>query len=103
MGASCYGWAIVGTLMIAKPRQRAYRLGPLALRAQLFENARLASRRRAAQVVTDKTAVIFSLWDWVFGTAYLPADREGRLGWDLPTSGTFRARLLRRFLYPFWK
>ena len=48
-------------------------------------------------------AVIFSLWDWVFGTAYLPADREMPTRLGFAEQRHFPRDLLRRFLYPFWK
>ena len=48
-------------------------------------------------------AVIFSLWDWVFGTAYLPVDRERPARLGFADQRHFPRGLLRRFLYPFWK
>jgi sterol desaturase/sphingolipid hydroxylase (fatty acid hydroxylase superfamily) len=51
-------------------------------------------------------AVVFSLWDWLFGTAYMP-DKKGRplqpeqLGFD--DMDVFPRELLPRFVYPFWK
>ena len=48
-------------------------------------------------------AVIFSLWDWVFGTAYLPVDRERPARLGFANQRHFPRGLLRRFLYPFWK
>ena len=45
-------------------------------------------------------AVVFSLWDWLFGTAYSPADRAQpeRLGFEGDES--FPSGLLPRLLYP---
>lgn len=45
-------------------------------------------------------AVVFSLWDWLFGTAYFPFEKEGpdRLGF--PGMETFPRSLLARLLYP---
>ncbi len=47
--------------------------------------------------------IVFSLWDWIFGTAYMP--REGgqpaRLGFEKMEE--FPAKLLPRLAYPFWK
>ncbi len=45
-------------------------------------------------------AVIFSLWDWLFGTAYWPADREQpeRLGFE--GMERFPKGLLARLVYP---
>ncbi len=46
--------------------------------------------------------VVFSLWDFLFGTAYLPEQEQpGRLGFD--QMETFPAGLLPRLVYPFWK
>ena len=48
-------------------------------------------------------AIIFSLWDWLFGSAYLPEEvqQPARLGFSEIES--FPRGLLRRLLYPFWK
>ena len=48
-------------------------------------------------------AIIFSLWDWLFGSAYLPEDeqQQARLGFSEIES--FPRGLLGRLLYPFWK
>ena len=48
-------------------------------------------------------AIIFSLWDWLFGSAYLPEDEQqpARLGFSEIES--FPRGLLGRLLYPFWK
>ncbi len=45
-------------------------------------------------------AVIFSLWDWLFGTAYWPADREQpeRLGFE--GMERFPKGFLARLVYP---
>ena len=51
-------------------------------------------------------AVIFSLWDWLFGTAYMPG-KEGQplqpqqLGFD--DLDKFPRGLLPRLIYPLWK
>ncbi|MCG8605279.1 sterol desaturase family protein [bacterium] len=48
-------------------------------------------------------AIVFSLWDWLFGTAYMPAAKEQpeRLGFhDLDE---FPEGLLPRLIYPIWK
>ncbi len=47
--------------------------------------------------------VVFSVWDWLFGTAYLPADREGPERLGFADMRHFPRGLLGRFLYPFWK
>ena len=46
--------------------------------------------------------IVLSVWDWIFGTVYWPADSDGpaRLGFrDMET--TYPAGLLARFVYPF--
>ncbi|HMB67695.1 MAG TPA: sterol desaturase family protein [bacterium] len=48
--------------------------------------------------------IVLSVWDWIFGTAYWPADREApeRLGFrDQET--TYPTGLVARLLYPFVK
>jgi sterol desaturase/sphingolipid hydroxylase (fatty acid hydroxylase superfamily) len=47
--------------------------------------------------------VILSVWDWVFGTAYLPDDREqpDRLGFE--GFDAYPRSLVGRLVYPFWK
>ena len=46
--------------------------------------------------------VVFSLWDWLFGTAYWPAQEQpARLGFA--RMDLFPGGLAARFLYPFWK
>ena len=47
--------------------------------------------------------IVFSLWDWLFGTAYWPADRlqPDQLGFGRMAS--FPRRLLPRLIYPFWR
>jgi sterol desaturase/sphingolipid hydroxylase (fatty acid hydroxylase superfamily) len=46
--------------------------------------------------------VVFSLWDFLFGTAYLPARGEpARLGFERMEE--FPQGLLQRLIYPFWK
>ena len=47
--------------------------------------------------------VVFCLWDWLFGTAYLPAEREQpeRLGFE--SMEKFPAALLSRLIYPLGK
>ncbi|NKB65864.1 MAG: hypothetical protein GKR89_02270 [Candidatus Latescibacteria bacterium] len=45
--------------------------------------------------------VIFSLWDWLFGTAYRPqAENPARLGFS--DQDAFPKGLLARLVYPFW-
>lgn len=48
-------------------------------------------------------AILFSVWDWLFGTAYLPATQEqpARIGFE--HMETFPRDLLPRLVYPFWK
>ena len=48
-------------------------------------------------------AVVFSLWDWFFQTAYLPDEGEqpGRLGFI--GMEVFPRGLIGRLIYPFWK
>jgi len=47
-------------------------------------------------------AIVFSLWDWLFGTAYLPPlGQPQRLGFDQMEE--FPTRLLPRLFYPFLK
>lgn len=50
--------------------------------------------------------VVFSLWDWLFGTAYMPVEpgtvkQPKQLGFD--DMDSFPAGLLPRLIYPFWK
>ncbi len=47
--------------------------------------------------------IIFSLWDWLFGTAHMPPveDQPDRLGFH--DMDQFPRSLSRRLLYPFWK
>jgi sterol desaturase/sphingolipid hydroxylase (fatty acid hydroxylase superfamily) len=46
--------------------------------------------------------VVFSFWDWIFGTAYMPAEGQpARLGFYRMEE--FPEGLLARLLYPFWK
>ena len=46
--------------------------------------------------------IVFSLWDFLFGTAYLPARGEpARLGFE--RMAEFPQGLLQRLIYPFWK
>ncbi len=50
--------------------------------------------------------VVFSLWDWLFGTAYLPPDHAGKLQPDqlgFDDMDRFPRGLLPRLIYPFWK
>ena len=46
---------------------------------------------------------VLSVWDWIFGTVYWPADREGpdRLGFA--GMETYPRGVPGRFVYPFWK
>jgi sterol desaturase/sphingolipid hydroxylase (fatty acid hydroxylase superfamily) len=48
-------------------------------------------------------AVVFSLWDWLFGTAHMPADREQPQQLGFEGMDRFPRGLLRRLLYPFWQ
>ena len=47
--------------------------------------------------------VIFSVWDWLFGTAYRPEDQEqpDKLGFE--NVDTYPRSIVKRFAYPFWK
>lgn len=47
--------------------------------------------------------VVLSVWDWIFGTAYMPrgGGQPERLGFDKMEE--FPTKLLPRLLYPFWK
>ena len=47
--------------------------------------------------------IIFSLWDWLFRTAFMPttAQQPERLGFH--DMSTFPQSLLRRLLFPFWR
>jgi sterol desaturase/sphingolipid hydroxylase (fatty acid hydroxylase superfamily) len=47
--------------------------------------------------------VIFSLWDWLFGTAYLPTDRTQPDALGFESIEKFPKGLVSRFVYPFWK
>jgi sterol desaturase/sphingolipid hydroxylase (fatty acid hydroxylase superfamily) len=48
-------------------------------------------------------AIVFSIWDWIFKTAYYPADKEqpDQLGFE--TIEKFPENLLKRFFYPIAK
>lgn len=46
-------------------------------------------------------AVVFSWWDWIFGTAYMPDGQPERLGFEQMAG--FPRGLLSRLIYPFWK
>ena len=48
-------------------------------------------------------AVIFSLWDWVFGTAYLPDEVEQPERLGFAGMERFPKGLIWRSLYPLWK
>ena len=48
-------------------------------------------------------AVVFSLWDWVFGTAYLPADRDQPSALGFRGMERYPAGLLARLAFPVWK
>jgi len=46
--------------------------------------------------------IVFSLWDWLFGTAYMPAEGQPQtLGFE--SMEKFPRGLLPRLLYPLWK
>ena len=47
--------------------------------------------------------VIFSVWDWLFGTAYWPEDQEqpDKLGFE--DMDVYPKSIVGRFVYPFWK
>ena len=47
--------------------------------------------------------IVFSLWDWLFGTAYWSVEGEqpARLGFE--SMEVFPRGLIGRFFYPFWK
>lgn len=44
-------------------------------------------------------AIIFSLWDWIFGTAYMPEGQPQRLGFR--GMEHFPRKLIARLIYPF--
>jgi sterol desaturase/sphingolipid hydroxylase (fatty acid hydroxylase superfamily) len=44
--------------------------------------------------------IVFCLWDWLFGTAYLPADREQPEQLGFENMNTFPRGLFRRLSYP---
>ncbi len=46
-------------------------------------------------------AIVFTVWDWLFGTAHLPAGQPARLGFE--GIEAFPRSLPARFVYPFWK
>lgn len=48
-------------------------------------------------------AIVFSLWDWIFGTAYFPKDSKmpKKLGFD--TMAQFPRSLWKRLVHPVWK
>jgi sterol desaturase/sphingolipid hydroxylase (fatty acid hydroxylase superfamily) len=48
-------------------------------------------------------AIVFSLWDWLFGTAYLPADAEQPEQLGFVGIERFPRGVLGRLIYPFWK
>ena len=48
-------------------------------------------------------AIIFSLWDWLFGSAYLPPDQEQPERLGFAQMELFPRGLLSRLVYPFWK
>jgi sterol desaturase/sphingolipid hydroxylase (fatty acid hydroxylase superfamily) len=45
-------------------------------------------------------AIVFSLWDWLFGTAYLPKDQEQPQRLGFKNMEKFPAGLLPRLIYP---
>jgi sterol desaturase/sphingolipid hydroxylase (fatty acid hydroxylase superfamily) len=48
-------------------------------------------------------AIVFSLWDWLFGTAYLPTEQEQPEHLGFADMERFPRGLFARLLYPFWK
>jgi sterol desaturase/sphingolipid hydroxylase (fatty acid hydroxylase superfamily) len=46
---------------------------------------------------------VLSVWDWVFGTVYWPADRDGPKRLGFAGMEAFPDGVPRRLLYPFWK
>ncbi|MCP4655746.1 MAG: sterol desaturase family protein [bacterium] len=46
-------------------------------------------------------AVVFSLWDWIFGTASMPDGQPEKLGFE--QLAAYPGGLLPRLVYPFWK
>lgn len=47
--------------------------------------------------------IIFSIWDWIFGSAHMPATDEQPDQLGFHDIDQFRRTLLRRLIYPFWK
>lgn len=48
-------------------------------------------------------AIVFSIWDWIFGTAYYPSDREQPESLGFEMIEKFPKSLLRRLFYPIIK
>jgi sterol desaturase/sphingolipid hydroxylase (fatty acid hydroxylase superfamily) len=48
-------------------------------------------------------AIVFSIWDWIFGTAFYPADREQPASLGFDRMDKFPKTLFRRLLYPLIK
>ena len=48
-------------------------------------------------------AIVFSIWDWIFGTAFYPADREQPAFLGFEKMDEFPKTLFKRLLYPLVK
>jgi len=48
-------------------------------------------------------AILFSLWDWLFGTAYMPPDKKQPEQLGFEDMQNFPRSLFGRLVYPFWK
>lgn len=46
---------------------------------------------------------VLSLWDWIFGTAYWPAERERPERFGFAGMEHYPRGVVGRFVYPFWK
>jgi sterol desaturase/sphingolipid hydroxylase (fatty acid hydroxylase superfamily) len=96
--------AIVGTL-IGHLNHSNLKLnwGPLTLHPQLAVLPRLAPRRRAARPRRAEFAILFSLWDWLFGTAHMPKGQEQPDQLGFADLHRFPRTLLLRLVFPFWQ
>ena len=47
--------------------------------------------------------VVLSVWDWIFGTAYFPEDREQPEKLGFKGLDRYPRSILKRLVYPFWK
>jgi sterol desaturase/sphingolipid hydroxylase (fatty acid hydroxylase superfamily) len=48
-------------------------------------------------------AIIFSFWDWLFGTAYWPKQTDMPAQFGFADLAQFPSNLLKRLTHPFWK